>query len=65
MSSPTIELFLLLDSGIKASDGIFLIASHGAAAVKDEHDFSDIILHSELPPRKNVIARLIYLTITL
>ena len=42
-------LFLLFEHGVEAADGVPLQPLHGAAAVQDEHQFRQILLHEKSP----------------
>ena len=42
-------LLLLFDHGVEAADGVPLQSLHGAAAVQDEHQFRQILLHKKSP----------------
>ena len=40
-------LFLLFDHGVEAADGVLFQSAHGAAAVKDEDQFRQILFHDK------------------
>ena len=42
-------LLLLFDHGVEAADGVAFQPLHGAAAVQDEHQFRQILLHKKSP----------------
>lgn len=42
-------LLLLFDHGVEAADGVPLQPLHGAAAVQNEHQFRQILLHKNPP----------------
>ena len=42
-------LLLLFDHGVEAADGVALQSLHGAAAVQNEHQFRQILLHKKSP----------------
>ena len=42
------RLFLLLvNHGVKATDGVILQAGHGAAAIQNKYDLRQILLHNK------------------
>ena len=42
-------LLLLFDHGVEAADGVTLKPLHGAAAVQDENQLCQIVLHKKSP----------------
>ena len=42
-----VNLLLPVDQAVKAADGVALQPAHGTAAVKDEYQLGDVILHDE------------------
>ena len=45
--APTLRLPLLFDQAVEASDGVPLQPVHGAAAVQDEYELGDVVVHEK------------------